>query len=84
VPTGRIAAIGTAVMVVLFLAFDAGLGDAPPPPPIVSVALGVLALLFGAGAWVMRVGGRAERAPLLAGLAGGTGLYALLRLTLAG
>ena len=81
-PTGRIAAIGAAVMVVLFLAFDAGLADAPPPT--VSVSLGIFALIFAAAAGAMQVGGRPERAPLFAGLACGTGVYALLRLTLAG
>jgi len=82
VPTGRIAAIAAAVMGVLFLRFDAGFGD--PPPTGVSVALGIFAFVFGAAAWAMQVGGRPERAPLLAGLACGTGIYALLRVTLAG
>ena len=81
-PTGRIIAVSVGVMVVLFLRFDAGLAD--PAPPVISVALGIFALIFGAAAWAMHVGGRAERAPLLAGLACGTGIYALLRLTLAG
>jgi hypothetical protein len=69
---------------VLWLCLDAGLGDTPPAPAVMSVGLGVLALLFGAGAWAMRVGGRAARVPLLAGIALGSGAYALVRLTLPG
>ena len=79
-PWGRVLAIAAAVAAVLWLAFDAGLGD--PPPAGASVALVMLAAVFGTGVWVMRAGGRPERAPLLAGLAIGVGAYALVRLTL--
>jgi len=82
VPWGRIGAIAAAVMAVLWAALDAGFGDSPPAPPVASAGLAILAVLFGAGAWVMRVGGRQERAPLLAGLSIGTIAYAVLRLTL--
>lgn len=83
-PTGRIGAIAGAVALVLWASLDSRLGGAPPAPPILSAALAVLAVLFGVGAWAMRIGGRPERAPLLAGLATGIGVYALLRLMLPG
>ena len=83
-PTGRIAAIAASVALVLWASLDSGMGGAPPAPAVMSVALLVLALLFGVGAWAMRAGGRSERAPLLAGLAIGIGSYALLRLALPG
>jgi hypothetical protein len=67
---------------VLFVAFDSGVGE--PPPPGLSAALGIFAFVFGAGAWVMRTGGRPERVPLLVGLSAGLGVYAVLRLVLAG
>jgi uncharacterized membrane protein len=82
VPWGRIGAIAAAVGAVLWAALDAGFGDAPPAPPVASAGLLVLALLFGVGTWVMRAGGRPERAPLLAGLSIGAATYAVLRLTL--
>jgi uncharacterized membrane protein len=84
VPWGRVGAIAVAVIAVLWASLDAGFGDAPPAPPVASAGLLVLAVLFGAGTWVMRVGGRPERAPLLAGLSIGAATYALLRLTLPG
>ena len=81
-PWGRVVAIAGAVAAVLWASLDAGFGDTPPAPGVASAGLAVLAALFGAGAWAMRVGGRPERAPLLAGLAIGAGAYALARLTL--
>ena len=83
-PWGRVAAITGAVAAALWLSFDAGLGGTPPAPAATSAGLLVLATLFGAGAWVMRVGGRPERAPLLAGIAIGAAAYAIIRLTLPG
>ena len=80
-PWGRVGAIAGAVAVVLWLALDSGLAG-PPAAPVTSAGLLVLALLFGVGSWTMRVGGRRERAPLLAGMAIGAGVYAVLRLTL--
>ncbi len=64
---------------VLYLMLDSGVVG-PETPRAVSVSLVALALIFGVGAWAMAVGGRRERAPLLAGLAIGVGGYALLRL----
>jgi hypothetical protein len=84
VPAGRIGAIAGGVALVLWAALDSQLGGAPAAPAVVSVALAILALLFGVGAWAMRAGGRPERAPLLAGLAIGAGAYALVRLALPG
>ena len=81
-PWPRIAAIGGAVMVLLWLSLDGGLDGRPPAPALTSASLAVLALLFGVGSWTMRMGTHPERAPLMAGLALGVGVYALLRLTL--
>ena len=72
------------VAAVLWACLDSGFGGTLSAPPVTSVALLVLAGLFGLGAWVMRLAGRGERAPLLAGLALGAGGYAVLRLTLPG
>ncbi len=83
-PWGRIAAIAAAIAAVLWLCLDSGLGGAPETPAVASVALLMLAAVFGTGAWVMRVGGRPERVPLLAGAAIGVAAYALVRLTLPG
>jgi hypothetical protein len=83
-PWGRIAAITAAVATVLWVCLDAGIGDTPPAPGAASVALLILAGVFGTGVWVMQVGGRPERAPLLAGLSIGAAAYALIRLTLPG
>ena len=83
-PCGRVAAIACAVAAVLWAALDAGFGGTEPAPAVASAGLADLAVLCGACAWVMRVGGRSERAPLLAGLAVGAGVYAIARLTLPG
>lgn len=83
-PWGRVVAIAGAVVAVLWASLDAGFGGTEPSPPITSAGLAVLALLFGAGAGAMHVGGRPERAPLLAGLALGAAAYAVARLTLPG
>ncbi|MFN8543707.1 MAG: hypothetical protein U0807_05825 [Candidatus Binatia bacterium] len=64
----------------LWLMLDSRLVSPEPPPPGLSAALGALGGLFGLGAVVMQLGGRPERAPLLAGLAAGVGGYAILRL----
>lgn len=82
-PLGRVAAIGAMVAAVLWASLDSGVAG-PPAPAVASAGLIVLAVLFGTGAWAMQVGGRPERAPLLAGLALACGTYALLRLTLPG
>lgn len=83
-PWGRVAAIAGMVVAVLWASLDAGFGGTEPAPGIASAGLLVLAALFGAGAWAMQIGGRRERAPLLAGLAIGAAAYALVRLTLPG
>lgn len=67
------------VMVVLFVALDAGVAAAAPGT---SVALLALALLFGVGAWAFGAAGRGERSPGMAGLAAGLALYAVLRVVL--
>ena len=78
----RVLLVGLGVAAVLFVMLDSGAMTPDPVPAAVSVSLGTLAALFGVGAWAMQVGGRPERAPLLAGLALGAGGYALLRLLL--
>ena len=83
-PLARVALIAAAVLGILWTCLDAGIGGTAPAPPATSAALLVLAVVFGIGTWVMRVGGRPERAPLLAGLSIGTAVYAVLRLTLPG
>jgi hypothetical protein len=77
-------AIVTAVGVagVLYLMLDSGVVTSVPAPPLASLSLGGLALLFGIGAWATSVGGDPAKSPLLAGLALGAGGYALARLLL--
>jgi len=79
-PWGRVAAIAAAVVAVLWTALDAGVAGKPPAPPEISAGLIALAGVFGAVAWVMQIGGRPDRAPLLAGLSIGVGGYAIARL----
>ena len=76
--SGRAATIAVAVYAVLWIALDSGWMSATPAPPGTSVALGMLAAVFGTGAWVMRAGGQLARVPLLVGMALGTGAYALI------
>ena len=83
-PWGRVVAVAAAMTAVLWTALDAGIAGTPPAPPIASAGLAVLGLLFAAGAAAMHVGGRAARAPLLAGFGAACLVYALLRLTLPG
>ncbi len=77
--TGRSLVIAAAVFAVLWLALDSGWMSDAPAPPGTSVALGMLAVVFGVGAWVMRAGGQLARVPLLVGMALGVGAYALVR-----
>ncbi|HKA30352.1 MAG TPA: hypothetical protein VKH82_13300 [Candidatus Binatia bacterium] len=70
--------IAVAVAAVLWLALDSGRLSAEPAQPGTSAALGMLALVFGVGAFVMRAGGQQQRVPLLVGMALGTGAYALV------
>ena len=83
-PWGRVAAITGAVVAVLWFCLDSGVGDTQPAPGAASAALLIFAFVFATGAWVMRVGGRHERVPMLAGLSIGAAAYALIRLTLPG
>ena len=71
-----------AAAAVLYLMLDSGLVSPEPAARVVSVSLGVLAVLFGVGAWATAVGGQRSRSPLLAGLALGLGAYAVVRLFL--
>lgn len=76
---GRAAAVAVAVFAVLWLALDSGRLTTEPAPPGTSLALGMLAAVFGVGAWVMQAGGQLQRVPLLSGMALGTGAYAAVR-----
>ncbi len=77
--SGRALAIAVAVAAVLWFSLDSGLVRSEPPLPGTSVALGMLAVAFGAAAWVMQQGGQPQRVPLLVGMALGVGGYALIR-----
>jgi hypothetical protein len=79
--TGRSGTVAVAVFTVLWIALDSGWMSREPAPEGTSVALAMLAAVFGVGAWVMRTGGQPARVPLLVGMALGTGAYALLRAT---
>src|SRR4030095_8941948 len=79
--TSRAGIIALAVFPVLWIAHDSGWMSREPAPEGTSVALGMLAAVFGVGAWVMQAGGQARRVPLMVGRALGTGAYALLRAT---
>jgi hypothetical protein len=74
----RSVVIAVAVAAVLWFAIDSGWLTTEPAQPGTSAALGMLAVVFGAGAVVMRAGGQPGRVPLLLGMALGTGAYALI------
>jgi hypothetical protein len=76
---GRALTVAVAVFAVLWLALDSAWLSAEPAPPGTSVALAMLAGVFGIGAWVMHAGGQPRRVPLLVGMAMGAGAYALVR-----
>jgi hypothetical protein len=75
----RGAGVAAIAMVVLYVAFDAGV---TPAAPGTSAALLGLALVFGIGACIFSLAGRSERSPSAAGLAAGLALYAVLRIVL--
>ena len=76
--SGRALAIAVAVLAVLWLAFDSQWVSSDPTMPSPSFSLGMLAVVFGVGAWVMQAGGRLQRVPLLAGTALGCAAYVAL------
>lgn len=73
--------LGAAVvaLLVLYVALDAGPVAAAPGTSPALVGLG---LLFAAGAWGFRAGGRGGRSPAMAGLAAALVAYGLLRMLL--
>jgi hypothetical protein len=77
--SARSVIIALAVMAVLWLALDSGVLTTEPALPGTSLALGMLAVVFGVGAWVMEAGGQVGRVPLLIGMALGAGGYAMIR-----
>jgi hypothetical protein len=79
--SARALTIALAVFGVLWLMLDSGLAAAEPAPAGTSVALAMLAGVFGVGALVMQTGGQPQRVPLLVGMALGVGAYALVRAT---
>ena len=79
-PALRVIAVAVGIAALLWLRLDSGLMGGERAEPVVSVALGILGVLFGVGAWAMRIGGQREGVPLLLGLAIGIGGYALARL----
>ena len=79
--SGRALTIAVAVFAVLWIALDSGWMSATPAPAGTSVALGMLAAVFGIGAWVMRAGGQPSRVPLLVGMAVGAGVFAIVHAT---
>ena len=76
--SGRALAIAVAVLAVLWLAFDSKWMSSDPAMPNPSLSLGMLAVVFGVGAWVMQASGRSQRVPLLVGTALGCAAYVAL------
>ena len=76
--SGRVLAIAVAVLAVLWLAFDSKWVSSDPALPGPTASLGMLAVVFGVGAWVMQAGGRTRRVPLLLGTALGCAAYVAL------
>jgi hypothetical protein len=76
--SGRSFVIAVAVVAVLWFAFASKWVSSDPTMPSPSWSLGVLAVVFGIGAWVMQAGGRPQRVPLLVGTALGCAAYVAL------
>jgi hypothetical protein len=74
------AVVAAVVAGLLYLRLDSGAVTPEPAPPLTSLALGGLAVIFALGAWAASHSGQPRRGPLLAGLAIGVGGYAILRL----
>jgi hypothetical protein len=79
-PASRVLGVAGAAAAVLYLLLDSGLARAEPAPKILSVTLGVLALLFALGTWTAGIMGEKTRQPMLLGLALALGGYAVFRL----
>src|SRR2546426_1775523 len=67
----RVIAVAVGIAALLWLRLDSGLMVGDRAAPVVSVALGILGVLFGVGAWAMRIGGPRQPGPLLLRLAVG-------------
>jgi hypothetical protein len=79
VPASRVLGVAAAVGVVLYVMLDSGIVRPEGTPPVMSVTLIVLALVFTLGTWTASFGQR-SRQPMMAGLAIGLAGYAILRL----
>jgi len=65
----------------LYLSLDSGTFS-PPAERLFSLPLLGLAAIFGASAWAASMSYYPKRAPLMAGLSAGIGVYAVVRLLL--
>ena len=73
-PAVRVLATAVTVFGLLWLMLDSKLVTPEAAPAGTSLSLGGLAVVFGAGAWVMKVGRQPERVPMLTGLALGVAI----------
>jgi hypothetical protein len=74
--------IALVMLGIFYVSFDSGIGGTEPAPAGVTVALLVLTLIFGGGAWATDAAGDPKRSQMFAGVACATGLYGLGRLVL--
>ena len=78
----RAYAVAGAVAAILYVMLDSGVLRPGASPRVLSVALLVLAGIFGVGTWTASMSRQQSRSATLAGLAVGVAGYAILRLFL--
>ena len=76
----RVFAVAGAIAAILYVMLDSGVVRPQTGPWVLSVALLVLATIFGVGSWTASIGGQKSRSSMLAGLSVGVAGYAILRL----
>ena len=76
----RALALAVVAAAVLLFAFDSRILTPTPAPDTTVYAIGALALVFGAGSWVMYHGGQPHRAPAPLGMALGLGAWVVIHL----
>jgi len=76
----RSLAVAIAAVAVLWFALDSPIVTPTPAPRETVYAIGALALVFGAGSWVMYAGGQPERATIPFGMALGLIVWAVAHL----